>query len=213
MNDDSGIAAPIICNVIARGMGLDPERVWIRDENKVIPNDRDVFVVVGMIDSLPTSVTSSMVQDNTVDPPVQKEVNRVNSTEFILIDIASRSTAAKTRHWEILAALQSIYGQQQQEANYCKFFRIPRNFLNTSYAEGGSQLNRYSITIACAVWYSKEAILPGDAGDYYDDFTLRLDTEQTLDYWDIPGDAWDIPGDRWSDGLIVFEITQEGILP
>jgi hypothetical protein len=124
------------------------------------------------------------------------EVNKVQAREDLQIDIWSRSNAAIFRNWEIVAALQSIYAQQQMELVQFKIFRIPRSFINTSSAEGGSQLNRYTITISCFVWYVKETLLTTDKGDYYDDFTQRVDDRQTI--------GSDKP-------LIAFEINQEGI--
>ena len=84
------------------------------------------------------------------------------------------------RNWQVVAAMQSFYSQQQQELNNFKIFRIPQSFLNTSSAEGGSNINRFSITVPCFVWYRKDTILNSPLGDYYDDFTTRVDDEQTI---------------------------------
>lgn len=124
------------------------------------------------------------------------EVNRLQVRENIQIDIASRSNEATFRHWEVVAAMQGIYSQQTQELNQFKIFRIPRNFIDTSGAEGPAYLNRYTITISCFVWYVKETLI--QSFDYYDDFHQRVDNANTI--------GTDQP-------LIEFEINQGGIVP
>lgn len=131
-------------------------------------------------------------------PPAQIEVNEVQAREMVQIDIFSRSNAGITRNWEVIAALNSFYSQQVQEANNFKIFRLPQNWINTSSAEGSSILNRYTITIPCFVWYRKQKLLTMNGGDYYDDFKARVDDAATI--------GTETP-------MIEFEINQEGIEP
>ena len=100
--------------------------------------------------------------------------------ENIQIDVVSRSNDALTRTWEVIAAMNSIYSQQQQELNNFKIFRLPRSFVNASYAEGGSQLNRYTLLIPCMVWYRKDMVISSPLGDYFNDFTTRTDDDKTI---------------------------------
>ena len=109
------LASQVIIDILASEMGFGSSNIWIRDQNKKIPND-DGF----------------------------------------------------------------------------KIMRLPNSFINSSVAEGGSQLNRYSITVGCMVLYEKIKILNPDNGDYYDDFDTRVDDEKTI------GEI---------DGLIEFNIT------
>ncbi len=231
MNNDSGIAAPILCDIIINEMDLPPANVWIADENKVIPNDTQLYVSVGLSDSHPLGVCTTMQQvSSNDDPPVitQVEINTVNAREMIQVDIFSRSTLAKIRHWEIIAALQSIYGQQQQELYNFKICRNPVAFANTSSAEGGSFINRYTITFACLVWYSKQKTLTADGDDYYDTFPFRLDFENTIGNMGpyTYDDGTPPEGYTYDDGTptegatfdevpppVYFEITSEGIQP
>lgn len=194
----SGLAAPLMISILSSEMGLCEDQIFLRDENAFIPNDKRLYVAVGLMTAYPIS-NESFIQDATVNgQPVTQEVTRVQQRENIQVDIMSSSPEAKIRHWEIVAAMQSILSQQTQEANYFKIFRAPISFANTSGAEGGSFINRYSIVIACHVWYQKVKTLTTGSGDYYDDFTTRVDDEKTI--------GTDTP-------LIEFEINSGGIVP
>jgi hypothetical protein len=211
----------VFVNIINKQMAMPANSVWIGNQNRKIPNDDGLYIAVTMVDAQVMSSTVSQIQvdvtpsdvvtdwdtpgatwdevGQTWDQPKvyqQRELSQVIQRENIQIDLFSRSNYGLSRRWEVVAAVQSIYGQQQQEANYCKIFRIPRSFINTSSAEGGSMLNRYSITIPCFVWYSKTRVLTEDGYDYYDDFTTRVDDENSI------GTA---------NGIIEFRITGDTI--
>ena len=238
----NGTAAQLILQIIQREMALSSRSFWLRDQNKTIPNDHGLYVVAGMIGSMPiasvskirTALPSDWDGENqvwdiagqqfdvggnpynydrsgefwdqpnqTFDqlPPTMIETNEVQARETIQIDILSRSNDALMRNWEIIAALKSIFSQQTQEANDFKIFRIPQSFVNTSSAEGGSQLNRYTLTFPAFVWYRKAKVLTNagiNGGDYYDDFRQRVDDEKSI--------GTTVP-------IIQFEINQEGIEP
>jgi hypothetical protein len=131
-------------------------------------------------------------------PPTQVQISEMQAREMVQIDVLSRSNDGIFRTWEVIAALNSIFSEQTQETNSFKIFRIPTNFINTSSAEGSSIINRYTITFPVFVWYRKGVILTLNGGDYYDDFTTRVDDEKTI--------GTETP-------LIQFEINQEGIEP
>lgn len=236
----------ILVDILTEEMDMPPNSVWVRDQNRLIPNDDGLYIIIGMVDSKPMSNTTTMIQNNALvqgtqnyfsddvqtksyfsdddetvryvsdgGTPAQQNVDYFSDRQFtkiyfsddaqtlryisgsqpeidqvqlstvqtcdnIMISILSRDTQALTRRWEIIAALQSIYSQQQQEANSFKIFRLPLNFVNASSAEGGSNINRFSITVPCFVWYKKEKVLTATGGDYYDDFTTRVDDEKTI---------------------------------
>ncbi len=240
------LAEQLIYRIIKDFMQLPDDTIWIRDQNRKIPNDSRLYVVVGFVDGQPYG-SDSFVRDQVTliegedyyfaddafteqfysndantDPftadggtPAQLpiyyyadnhaqdeyycddaftaaytsgtedevhlvESSRVQMKENIQISILSRSTEALQRHWEVLAALRSLKSEQCQEENSFKIFRIPSSFVNASDAEGGSNINRFSITIPCFVWYYKERTLSSTGGDFYDDFTTRVDDEKTI---------------------------------
>lgn len=189
---ENGLASQVIIQILTKQMSLDPQRIWIRDQNRLIPNDDGMFVIVGMVRSESMLGASTMSQED----DQQIETVRINQREIIQIDVVSRSTEAILRNWEVLAALNSIYSKQAQEANAFKIFRLPHLFMNASGAEGGSTLNRYTINFACFTWYTQRRVLTADGGDYYDDFRTRVDDAQTI---------------GTDDPLIEFEIPENSL--
>lgn len=180
------LAEQIIVDILSHEMDINPARnIWVRDQNRKIPGDDQLYIIVGMTDSTGISSQTYMKERITPNPPgdpivAQVEVNEAQLSENIQIDLVSRSNSAILRRWEVIAALRSIYSQQQQELNDFKIFRQPRSFVNASYAEGGSQLNRFSLSFPCFVWYRKERVLDPGGSEYFDDFTTRVDDEKTI---------------------------------
>lgn len=174
------LAAQIIINILTERLCLAPEQIWLRDQNRLIPDGKGLFIVVGMVDAKVIGNVTSMTTETVNSVTAQHELNEVQMCEYTQIDIFSRSNEALLRKWEIVAALQSFYSQQQQELNNFKIFRIPTSFINTSDAEGGSFINRYTITVPCFVWYRLDTVLDSPLGDYYDDFTTRIDDAATI---------------------------------
>lgn len=180
------LASQIIVDILNNEMQMPKNSVWLREQNKTIPNDNNLYIAVGL-NSAQTIANVTEIQTLDADGNIlpkddpsgtQYEVNQLTQAEAIQIDVLSsaKSNLALFRQWEVIAAMQSIYAQQQQEANYFKIFRIPRSFIDTSSAEGGSMLQRFTITIVCHVWYRKQKKL----GDYYDDFKVTVDNEKTI---------------------------------
>lgn len=152
-------------------------------------------------------------------PPTVIEVQKVYQREDIQIDFLSRSNAGIQRNWEVIAAINSILSQQFQAYFSFKIMRLPRSFVNTSAAEGGSQLNRYSITFPVFVWYEKETVLDPTGELYYDNFPVlaKTDLPTQPQFWDEPGTNFD-DGQRYdqtnpptTEIVAEFEINQEGI--
>lgn len=168
-------AEQIIADIVKQEMVLDDDHVWILNQNRKIPNTDDLFLVVGMVDS---RVLSSV---NTAIPTEEgmTEVQQVITYDNIQIDLFSRNNEALKRRWEVIAALNSVYSIQKQEEKNIKIFTIPRTFANTSGAEGGSLINRYSIIITCQTWYRKEKVLQSEES-YFDSFDTRVDDEKTI---------------------------------
>lgn len=175
----NSLAEQVIIDILKERMTLADSQVWIRSQNRKIPADTKLYLIVGMVSTQVVSAQTYMEEQIIDTLTKQVEINRVQTLENIQIDILSRSNDAITRRWEIVAALKSIYAQQKQEANYFKICREPSSFLDISSAEGSSQLNRFSITIPCFVWYKKETVLE-DSYDYYDKFTQRVDDAKTI---------------------------------
>lgn len=176
----SSLASQVIVDILNHEMNMPKNSVWLREQNRTIPNDNQLYIAVGLVSAQTIGNVTEM--QSLINPatnlPDEYEVNMVQQQEAIQIDILSSATNnyALFRNWEVIAALQSFYSQQLQEKNHFKIFRIPRSFVDTSSAEGGSMLQRFTITIVAFVWYRKQKLM----GDYYDDFTVRADDEKTI---------------------------------
>lgn len=156
-------------------MELDTNNVWIQDLNRTIPTDEGLYIVVGMGTSKPIASV------NTFNPTTGEEIQEAVVNENIQVDIFSRSAHLIKRRWEIGLALHSVLSKQEQEKNNFKIFRNPVSFINTSGAEGGSNIIRYTATFVCHVWYRKEKVLQSPNGDYYDDFKQRVDDSVSIE--------------------------------
>ena len=188
----NSLAEQLVLNIIKQELPLVNQRGWVRFQNIPIPDDDGIYVIVGMVDSQVMSNVDTVtpISDETAG---MQELQQVQMRENIQIDVFSRDNSALSRHWEILAALRSIYSVQVQEENYFKIFAVPTSFVNTSAAEGGSNLNRFTLVVSCFVWYNKEKMLQSPKGyNYFDNFETRVDDEQSIDQ---------------DHGIIEFDIT------
>ena len=170
------LSSSYIRDILIQEMSIPSDRIWIRDQNVKIPNDDDLFIAVGMVDTQIISVRNRPVSDG----DNLNEVTTVNARENIQVDIQSRNTDAITRRWEVLAALSSIYAVQVQEIGQFKIFKIPTTFVNSSETEGAEKVNKFSIIIPCFVWYSKEKLISTPEGDWFTTFPTRVDDENTI---------------------------------
>ena len=181
-----------LINILKEELALLDDQIWIRNQNKVIPNDNKLYVIVGLSDAMMMSVTNESVSV----PEGLNEVQKIVMRENIQIDILSRDIQAVQRRYEVIAALRSVYAQQVQELNEFKIFKFSQSFINSSDAEGGSNINRFTIVIPCHTWYRKEKLISGY--DYYDDFKTRVDDEASIET---------------DTGIIEFEIDENTPAP
>lgn len=171
------MASQIIVDILRTELGLPQSHVWLDELNYNIPIDESLMISVGVVSVQPMGAKSSLKTDDDEDV---YEVIQTVQREDINIDIMSRSATVLLRKWEIIGALNSIYAQQMQEKYRFKIAKIPTSFVNTSLAEGGSQLARFTLSISCHVWYKKETLLAPDGKKYFDEFKTRVDDESTI---------------------------------
>lgn len=168
----------IFHDIITSQVSVESDNVWIQDQNKVIPSsDNELFIIIGMVDAQVIANNNSIIPNT--DGMLEQQ--RVVQRENIQIDLLSRDNKARSQRADILMALNSFYSTQQQEKYGFKIFRIPTSFVNSSEAEGSSQLNRFSIVIPTIVWYNNDNQIESSSGTgYYDDFNTRVDDEDTV---------------------------------
>lgn len=181
----------LIADIVEGFMELPKDRIWVRDKNFKIPDGDGIFVVVGLVDSQIITNANSVVP---TDEGMEQQLS-VTTRENVQIDIMSRSDEARTRRYEILQAIASVYSEQVQEENQFRIFTQPMSFVNASGPEGGSNISRYTTTIACHTWQLKKVMIQPykDGGDYFDKFKTRVDDEKSIET---------------ANGIIEFEIPE-----
>lgn len=102
------------------------------------------------------------------------EVQDLNTHSLMQIDCYSRNNDARDRHHEVTMALNSTYAQQQMDLYNFKLGTIT-NTVNISGADGGSDINRFTISFSALIHHQK--IKPVN---YYDKFSLTAQDEQKL---------------------------------
>lgn len=100
-----------------------------------------------------------------------KQVQDLNLSYMMQIDCYSRNNDARDRFWEVTAALNSIYAQQQMDKYNFKIGIITKSN-NISGIDGGSDINRYSITFKVLTHEQKITEI-----DYYDKFEVTANDE------------------------------------
>lgn len=183
----------IIVDILSTEMTMPTDSVWVRDQNRLIPNDNGLYMAVGFVDGTPISNVTTPVEN---DDGTLSEVQQIVARENIQIDIFSADNQAVLRRWEVLQAIKSIYSQQSQERNSFRIFSIPTNFVNTSGVEGPKNINRFTLVIVVHSWYRKEKLISSKYGDFYDDFGTRVDDAVTIGQ---------------PEGLIEFEIPENAV--
>ena len=99
------------------------------------------------------------------------EIQDINQSRMMQIDVYSRNNDARERFWEVTAALKSNYAQQQMDLYNFKIGTIA-NSVNLSGMDGGSDINRFSVSFNVLIHLQKTTVI-----NYYDKFETTLYNE------------------------------------
>lgn len=153
----------LLCDIIQNGMGLAQGRVYLWDQKVFQPTDSDLYVIVSLLSCKPFgNVNSTLSSDGS-------QVNQyVAMYAKVDIDLISRGPAARDQKEFLLIALNTIYSEQQQEANGFYISRLPimGGFVNLSNVDGAAIPYRYKISVAMQYQVSRISSVP-----YYNTFT------------------------------------------
>lgn len=124
-------------------------------------------------------VRSEYVESSTGGDTEMTQYNEATIDDNLQIDISSKNSDARTRRHEVFMALNSYYSKQLQEKYGFRIFGLPSGFMNTSAAEGGTVVYRYSITFQCQYMrvYSRTVL----GYDYYKTFPATVINDGSLD--------------------------------
>lgn len=154
------VTPQIICDIIKAGMSLKDEQIWIYNQRRAIPEDKSLYITVGVMSIKAYGNTNRFKQDTMQDDLTQYV------QETLSINLMSYTTECLERYPELLGSLMSTYSQQVQESLGLKIAQIPASINDVSGIEGTTMLNRIVITLPVLRRYS---MLIG--ADYYDQIT------------------------------------------
>lgn len=165
------VTPQIICDILARGMGLGKDQIWIYNQRRSIPEDKRLYVVVGIAGlkaygnnnrnawtTGPTGPSGETGATSYQDQLTQYML------ETISIDLFSYTQESLQRYNEVLGSLRSTYSQQIQELMGMKIAEVPISMNDVSFVEGAALIYRINITLP--VFRKYDMILNAD---YYDD--------------------------------------------
>jgi len=153
----------VIADILKTELSLENDQVVLYNQKFNIPPDDRLYLDVAVVGSRPFGAKTQYVNDPVND--VLTEQQGVNVQEMYSVLMYSLTSEARTRNWEVTAALTSTYSQQQQEKYSFKIGYLPK-MLDVSEQDGTSIVNRYSLTFAALVAYRKTKPV-----DYYDQFS------------------------------------------
>lgn len=146
----------------------------------IIGNQNALIGATPQLQIIVQSLYSKIVYNNSLildekEPFSEKKVAVINDTIQIDLMSIAPNNDARTKRNEVLTALNSTYSKQQQEKYGCKIFQIPRGIFNTSRAEGGSNIIRYTLDFVTQYQCSYEQPI-----DYYDTFKTEVGKNEKL---------------------------------
>ena len=154
----------LFAEILQKEMGLSSNRVVLWDQKLFQPKDNGLWIALSVPICKPfgTSNRASASESGMVSRPF------VSMLAVVDIDIISRGPQARDRKEEIILALNSVYAQQQQDANSFYIGKLPPSgqFLNLSDIDGAAIPYRYKISVQMQYAFEKSKAAP-----YFDDFS------------------------------------------
>lgn len=155
-----GTALELVCDIIQTEMNLDNGRVYLWDQKINEPTDNGLWIAVSMPLCKPFGNNISF--DGTSGLQSNQVVNVVANID---IDILSRGPSARDQKEFVIMALNSVYSEQQQEANGFQISRLTTSFINLSQIDGAAIPYRYKISCRLNYAVTKSLAVP-----YFDTF-------------------------------------------
>lgn len=141
----------LFCDIIQKYMGIPNDHIYLWDQKVFQPVDSNLYIAISVDSCKPYS------NINTFDSS-GNSVQYVNMYNVMGIEAISRGPAARDQKELIIAALNSTYSEQQQEANGFYIGKISTGFHNLSHIDGAAIPYRFRIN--CAMQYSVKKTTP-----------------------------------------------------
>lgn len=148
----------------------------VYNQNLKLFNTDRLQITVRTVSSKDYSNRTTFIENpNPTDPDgsdAYLEIQDINQSRLIQVDVYSRNNDARSRFWEVSAALNSVYAQNQMEVYQFKIGRIT-NGINISGIDGGSDINRFTLSFNVLIHFQKSKPVA-----YYDKFQCDYYTEK-----------------------------------
>ena len=148
---------PIKCvmDVLKEFMSLDDNHCYLYNNKWIIPNDKELFIVLGIMSVSPVGNTLKYKKEE----DKLLAVTTTNLKGVYSLNIFSYDTSARTRQAEVIAALHSDISIRSQERHSYTISTNTLSFRDISDLEASKRLNRYvaSFSIMYGETFIKEA--------------------------------------------------------
>ena len=150
----------LVCDIIQTQMGLPNDHCYVWDQKIFMPTDSNLYVIISLPRCKPFG--NNIVTDPSDGSIVSQQVNMQGTLD---IQAISRGPSARDKKELIILALNSVYSQQQQQANGFYIAKLPVSFLDISSVDGGAIPYRYKISMNIQYVVSNSNAVP-----YFDSF-------------------------------------------
>ena len=137
---------PIKCvmDVLKEFMSLDDEHCYLYNNKWIIPADKELFIVLGIMNISPVGNTLKYKRED----DKLLAVTTTNVKGVYSLNIFSYDTSARTRQAEVIAALHSDISIRSQERHSYTISANTLSFRDISDLEASKRLNRYVATFS-----------------------------------------------------------------
>lgn len=151
----------LFCDILQNQLGLDDNHIYVWDQKINQPIDSGLYIAVSVQSCKPFGNNISF--DGTGSGLVANQ--SVNMWAHIDVDIISRGPAARDQKEFVVMALNSLYSEQQQEANSFHISRLSTAFINLSNIDGAAIPYRFKIS-----WGMQYTVTNNQSVPYFDSF-------------------------------------------
>lgn len=144
----------VLGEILRSELDLKPDQVLLYNQKFDIPPDYRMYINLSILGTKNFAGYPDYETDPNTGDLVETQV--VNRQEMISILVYSRSDEARTRNWEIAAAMVSAYSQQLQEKYSLKIGTLPVSVTDVSEVEATDRLNRYALTFMVLAAYKRQ---------------------------------------------------------
>lgn len=140
----------VIADIISHEMGITQDRIFIYNDGRELPKDKDLYIVLSIRARPPYGVKTEYKEINGEYFNIQS----MNVAENLIVQVVSKDHSARLRCYEVQMAMSSDFAIKQMELHGFHISQISRVF-DASFLESTARLNRYDCHINILTAYEK----------------------------------------------------------